>query len=54
MDVLLEVEDNHDAEWGISWATLKATAGILFPKASNDDDDDNFDQDEVKDKLQPE
>jgi len=54
MDVLLEVEDNHDAEWGVSWTTLEATAGILFPKGSNDDGDDDFYKDKIKDKSQPE
>jgi hypothetical protein len=30
--VLQQVEDVHDAEWGISWTTLEDVAGDLFPK----------------------
>ena len=32
MEVLLEVKDNHDAEWGVSWATLETVADDLFPR----------------------
>ena len=34
MDVLYEVKDHHDAEWGVSWTTLSTAAEILFPKIS--------------------
>ena len=30
-EVLQEVGDKHDAEWGISWTTLEIMAGELFP-----------------------
>ena len=32
MEVLLEVKDCHDAEWGASWATLETVADDLFPR----------------------
>ena len=32
MDVLYEVKDHHDAEWGVTWTTLSTVAEILFPK----------------------
>jgi len=31
-EVLQEVGDNHDAEWGISWTTLQTVADDLFPR----------------------
>jgi len=31
-EVLQQVEDIHDAEWGISWTTLQTVADDLFPK----------------------
>jgi hypothetical protein len=36
MDVLYEVKRKHDAEWGVSWTTLRTVAEILFPKISDD------------------
>ena len=30
--VLEQVRDIHDAEWGISWTTLDTVAGDLFPE----------------------
>jgi nitrogenase subunit NifH len=33
MQVLQKVHDKHDAEMGVSWATLETWAGILFPLA---------------------
>ena len=34
-EVLLQVENIHDAELGISWTTLEIVADDLFPKAEN-------------------
>jgi hypothetical protein len=31
-EVLEQVGDNHDAEWGINWTTLETTADDLFPR----------------------
>lgn len=31
-EVLQQVKDIHDAEWGVSWATLATVADDLFPK----------------------
>src|SRR5271170_6099423 len=31
-EVLQQVEDLHDAEWGISYTTLETVADDLFPK----------------------
>jgi len=31
-EVLQQVEDIHDAEWGISWQTLETVADDLFPQ----------------------
>ena len=31
MEVLQEVKDCHDAEWGASWTTLETVADDLFP-----------------------
>ena len=36
MDVLYDVKRKHDAEWGVSWTTLRTVADILFPKFSDD------------------
>ena len=33
-EVLQEVDDHHDAEWGINWTTLEDTADQMFPKRS--------------------
>jgi hypothetical protein len=34
-EVLEQASDNHDAEWGISWTTLKTVADDLFPKSDD-------------------
>jgi len=34
-EVLQQVGDHHDAEWGISWTTLETTADDLFPKPTS-------------------
>ena len=31
-EVLQEVDDRHDAEWGITWTTLEVTADDLYPQ----------------------
>jgi hypothetical protein len=31
-EVLQQVDDHHDAEWGINWTTLETTADDLCPK----------------------
>jgi hypothetical protein len=31
-EVLQQVGDYHDAEWGITWMTLETTADDMFPK----------------------
>jgi hypothetical protein len=36
-EVLQEVGDNHDAEWGISWTTLETVADDMFPAPDTDD-----------------
>jgi hypothetical protein len=33
--VLQEVDDHHDAEWGINWTTLETVADDLFPEDSD-------------------
>jgi hypothetical protein len=42
MEVLERVKDKHDAEMGVSWTTLGEWAGILFPPASNQSDNDKL------------
>jgi hypothetical protein len=39
-EVLQQVEDIHDAEWGISWTTLETVASDLFGNAPETDDAD--------------
>jgi hypothetical protein len=34
-EVLQQVEDIHDAEWGISWTTLETVADDLFPSPTS-------------------
>jgi hypothetical protein len=34
-DVLQDVDDHHDAEWGISWTTLETVADDLYPKTTS-------------------
>ena len=34
-EVLQQVDDHHDAEWGINWITLETTADDLFPKPAS-------------------
>jgi hypothetical protein len=34
-EVLQQVEDIHDAEWGISWTTLQTVAADLFPRPTS-------------------
>lgn len=36
-EVLEQVRDHHDAEWGISWTTLETVADDLFPAPETDD-----------------
>jgi hypothetical protein len=36
--VLQQVKDVHDAEWGISWTTLRTVASDLFGDAPETDD----------------
>jgi len=31
-EVLQQVKDIHDAQWGISWTTLETVADDMFPK----------------------
>ncbi len=33
--VLKQVEDIHDAEWGINWTTLEQVADDLFPESDD-------------------
>ena len=35
-EVLQQVKDIHDAQWGVSWATLEIVADDLFPKHRED------------------
>jgi hypothetical protein len=35
-EVLEEVGSQHDAEFGISWMTLRDFADMMFPKLSTD------------------
>jgi hypothetical protein len=37
-EVLQQVKDVHDAEWGISWTTLETVADDLFGDASDTDE----------------
>jgi len=34
-EVLQQVDDHHDADWGINWTTLETTADDLFPKPTS-------------------
>lgn len=34
-EVLEQVEDIHDAEWGINWTTLETVADDMFPKPTS-------------------
>ncbi len=34
-EVLEQLGDNHDAEWGISWTTLETVADDLFPRPTS-------------------
>ncbi len=34
-EVLQQVLEHHDAEWGINWTTLEATADELFPRPTS-------------------
>ena len=34
-EVLEQLGDKHDAEWGISWTTLETVADDLFPKSDD-------------------
>jgi len=43
MHVLEEVSDHHDASWGVTWDTLKDTADILYPKNSEEDEEEDED-----------
>jgi hypothetical protein len=36
-EVLEQVRDIHDAEWGISWTTLRTVADDLFPQPDDSD-----------------
>ena len=42
-EVLEEVSDSHDSEFGVCWETLRSTADILYPKPDGDDLEDNSD-----------
>ena len=35
-EVLQQVDDNHDAEWGICWTTLETVADDMFPDPSTE------------------
>jgi len=35
-EVLEQVGDKHDAEWGITWTTLETVADDLFPEPTNE------------------
>ena len=35
-EVLQEVDDRHDAEWGICWTTLEVTADDLYPQPDHE------------------
>lgn len=39
-EVLEEVADKHDAEWGISWTTLETVADDLFSRAPKTHEDE--------------
>ena len=36
MEVLEEVSDSHDANYGVNWDTLRDTADSMFPKGRGD------------------
>jgi len=38
--VLEEVLDLHDADWGVNWESLRTAAELLYPKRSEDDDEE--------------
>ena len=33
-EVLQEIDDHHDAEWGICWTTLETAADDMFPDST--------------------
>jgi len=35
-EVLQEVDDHHDAEWGITWTTLETVADDLYPEPADE------------------
>jgi len=37
MEVLYDVVEHHDAEWGIGWETLRVTAENMFPEPEPED-----------------
>jgi len=37
-EVLQQVRDIHDAEWGINWTTLEQTADDMFPEPTTEGD----------------
>jgi hypothetical protein len=37
-EVLEQVRDIHDAEWGISWTTLRTVADDMFPQPDDSDE----------------
>ena len=39
MEVLEEVSDRHDANYGVSWDTLRDTADSMFPKQDKDEEE---------------
>ena len=39
MEVLEEVSDSHDAEYGVNWDTLRDTADSMFPKQDKDEEE---------------
>jgi len=38
-EVLCEVEDNHDADYGVTWNSIRDTANVVFPE--NNDEENN-------------
>lgn len=38
-EVLQQVDDLHDAEWGINWTTLATVADDLFPEDGDGSDE---------------
>ena len=40
MDVLEEVSDSHDAEYGVNWCTLRDTADSMFPEQDEEEEEE--------------